>query len=150
MYSELGMLIRKHRNNFKLSLRSFAAITGLSHSYLSKIERGETLPPKDTLDKIIRSFHLSKEETSEVLSTFFDLLIDDLDLVPPNSHVKEKHVTYEIPRLGNVALKEGIFGLILNGKDKLSYSQAKLLAEELNDFYEVRLRSIRGEEDDSN
>lgn len=40
MYSSLSDLIFKKRNELKMSLRDLSNATGLSHSYLSNLERG--------------------------------------------------------------------------------------------------------------
>lgn len=40
----------------KMTLHDLSAKTGLSISYLSDLERGRTIPPLDTLDKILIAF----------------------------------------------------------------------------------------------
>ena len=39
-----------------MTLSDLSKVTGLSVSYLSDLERGKTIPPLDTLDKILMAF----------------------------------------------------------------------------------------------
>ena len=48
----LGETIKQEREAMNLTLRDFAKLTGVSFSQLSKIERGEHRPTRETLDKI--------------------------------------------------------------------------------------------------
>lgn len=48
----LGETINKERERLRCTLREFAKLTGVSYSQLSKIERGEHRPTRETLAKI--------------------------------------------------------------------------------------------------
>lgn len=52
---ELGNFIRHFRKARGLTLRGLEEKSGISYSQLSKIERGESIPLKDNLDKIIEA-----------------------------------------------------------------------------------------------
>lgn len=52
---ELGDFIRHFRKARGLTLRGLEEKSGISYSQLSKIERGESIPLKDNLDKIIEA-----------------------------------------------------------------------------------------------
>ncbi|OKP95783.1 helix-turn-helix domain-containing protein [Paenibacillus sp. P46E] len=52
---ELGNFIRHFRKTRGLTLRGLEEKSGISYSQLSKIERGESIPLKDNLDKIIEA-----------------------------------------------------------------------------------------------
>jgi transcriptional regulator with XRE-family HTH domain len=60
---EFGTLIRTLRMHRKISLRKFAEIVGISPSYLSMVERGETtLPTEDTIVKIAQALDYDTDE----------------------------------------------------------------------------------------
>lgn len=48
--------IKAFRLANEMTLSDLGAKTGLSISYLSDLERGRTIPPLDTLDKILTTF----------------------------------------------------------------------------------------------
>jgi transcriptional regulator with XRE-family HTH domain len=60
--SRIGEIIRRQREFNRLTLRQFAAMTGVSNPYLSQIERGLRTPSKDVIDAIARSLKLPLEE----------------------------------------------------------------------------------------
>lgn len=56
----LGVLIQKNRSSRKLSLRGYAAICGLNHSYISQLEKGlDNSITVETLEKIAKAMRLS-------------------------------------------------------------------------------------------
>ena len=57
---ELGTLLRRLRGG--LSLRDVNRITGVSSSYLSKIERGERPPGANLLRKLAFAYNLNAED----------------------------------------------------------------------------------------
>jgi transcriptional regulator with XRE-family HTH domain len=60
--SRLGEIIRRQREFNRLTLRQFAAMTGVSNPYLSQIERGLRTPSADVIDAIARTLKLTLEE----------------------------------------------------------------------------------------
>lgn len=151
MTNELGHAIRDHRNNLGLSLRGFAEVSGVSHSYLGKIERGESIPPQPTLNRIINSLHLKDEEAKKLHTMYMMEIGYDLSLTQAAiTRVKEsddrQYCLKEPRKVFRIkTFKEEVLDLLLKSEDEnLSYKQAELLASELYDFYKVRLNSIKG------
>ena len=60
--SRLGEIIRRQREFNRLTLRQFAAMTGVSNPYLSQIERGLRTPSEDVIDTIARTLKLTLED----------------------------------------------------------------------------------------
>src|ERR1043165_2959122 len=57
----LGQYIRKQRDSSRLSLRSFAGLTGISGTYLSQVERGLRKPSAEILQGIAKGLRVSAE-----------------------------------------------------------------------------------------
>ncbi len=57
----LGAQIRKARGN-RFSIRGLARTIGVSHTYLSDVERGVKLPSDDVLDDLIDQLGLNRRE----------------------------------------------------------------------------------------
>jgi transcriptional regulator with XRE-family HTH domain len=55
----LGQIIRRQREMSELSVRSFAAMVGISNPYLSQIERGLRKPSDRVLESIAKQLDLS-------------------------------------------------------------------------------------------
>lgn len=73
----LGETIRSEREKLNFSLREFAKQTGVSFSQLSKIERGEHRPTRETLEKI--ALHINVEKSwLFLLAGYSDYLIDKI------------------------------------------------------------------------
>lgn len=73
----LGETIRSEREKQNFSLREFAKQTGVSFSQLSKIERGEHRPTRETLEKI--ALHMNVEKSwLFLLAGYSDYLIDKI------------------------------------------------------------------------
>lgn len=53
--------IKSRREKMGLSQRAFASLAGMSPAYLSRIERGEVIPKKRTIDKIQKVFTLQEQ-----------------------------------------------------------------------------------------
>jgi transcriptional regulator with XRE-family HTH domain len=58
----VGEALRSIREEKSRSLRSLAARTGYSHSYLAKIERGDHLASDDVVDAIAGALKCSPDE----------------------------------------------------------------------------------------
>lgn len=57
----LGEMIRRQRELNQLTLRQFAALTGISNPYLSQIERGLRTPSAEVVNAIARSLKTSAD-----------------------------------------------------------------------------------------
>lgn len=60
--SDIGVYIRKYRKKNDLTLRDLSKRSGISFSHLSKIERGEHIPSKRTLDLLAESIDVDKDK----------------------------------------------------------------------------------------
>jgi transcriptional regulator with XRE-family HTH domain len=63
--SALGELIRRQRELQDLSMRQFAAMSGISNPYLSQIERGLRAPSEHVLEAIAASLETSADTLRE-------------------------------------------------------------------------------------
>ncbi len=60
---ELGKFVRQHRTTAGLSLRALAEAAGIDHSYIARIEHGETdAPSADKLLRIARALGVEAED----------------------------------------------------------------------------------------
>lgn len=82
MDNNLGKYIQNYRKKHGLSLRNFAEICDLSHSYIDKLEKGidprnnkPILPTIDTLEKIARATNTSLKD----LLVSLEYINDDYD-----------------------------------------------------------------------
>lgn len=62
MDNKVGEFIRDNRKELGVTLRELAKETGISFSHLSKIERGEHMPTKETIETIADSLRVDKYE----------------------------------------------------------------------------------------
>lgn len=102
--SDLGKLLKKLRGNH--SLREASKITGISHNYLSIVERGldprsgaPVSPTPDTLKKLAEAYHYPYEELMKVAGYIeesktqkevADKLIELLELDLTNEEIKDR------------------------------------------------------------
>ena len=61
----MGEIIRKQREQHKVSMRQFADMAGISNPYLSQIERGLREPSERVLEAIAESLETSSESLYE-------------------------------------------------------------------------------------
>jgi transcriptional regulator with XRE-family HTH domain len=86
---ELGNFIRHIRKTRGLTLRGLEEKSGISYSQLSKIERGESIPLKDNLDKIIEALG------ADLKNRMYHLA----DYMPDIEYIKTLKQGYELPQL---------------------------------------------------
>ena len=60
--NHLGRIIKQQRISLPLTLQELAAISGVSLSYLGRVERGERFPSAHVLQKIARPLGFSEDE----------------------------------------------------------------------------------------
>ena len=58
----IGETIKQRRKSLRMSIRSLAAVTGVSPSHISRMERGDRLPSGHTLQKIAQPLGFTEEE----------------------------------------------------------------------------------------
>lgn len=156
MKHSIGQRIQENRKKLNLSLRGFAEVVGISHSHLSKIEKGDVVPSKDMFEKILNSLHLNEAEYEELLDSYLEDFMSGLDISPIGALFERKEAYSIVQAAGRVnrrkwTLKDNILNFLLtDDENSLSYKEAELLAAEMFDFYQVRLRSIKREAGDNN
>lgn len=156
MKYSIGQSIRENRKKLSLSLRGFSDVVGISHSHLSKIENGDVMPSKEMFEKIINSLHLSETEYEKLLDSYLDAFMDGLNISPIGVLFEQRenyNFTQEPSRVNRPkwTLEDTIRNFLLTDDENiLTYKEAELLAEEMFDFYKVRLRSIKREVGDEN
>lgn len=85
---ELGNFIRHFRKARGLTLRGLEEKSGISYSQLSKIERGESIPLKDNLDKIIEALG------GDLKNRMYHLA----DYMPDIEYIKTLKQGYKLPQ----------------------------------------------------
>lgn len=61
----IGLVIKKRRRLFGITLDDLSKMTGLSIGYLSKLERSESAPPFSTLQTLARNLNITLSELIE-------------------------------------------------------------------------------------
>ncbi|WP_050632371.1 helix-turn-helix domain-containing protein [Bacillus andreraoultii] len=98
----LGETIKSQREEMCFTLREFSNLTGVSFSQLSKIERGEHRPTRETLEKI--ASHISVQKGwLYLMAGYSDYVVSTLENNPLNDQfdMKEDSIT-NIPIHGTV------------------------------------------------
>lgn len=100
-----GEFLKEKRLEKKLSLRQLAYKTGLSHTYISDIEKGNLIGTTETHEKIMNALNFTNNERE----TFYNLLLED-ETLPKYVYEKLKNSQDEIEMLKteNIKLKQQI------------------------------------------
>ncbi|MBR8701295.1 MULTISPECIES: XRE family transcriptional regulator [unclassified Fusobacterium] len=104
-----GEYIKSIRKQRGLSLRQVAYKTGLSHTYISDIEKGNLVGTNETHEKILSGLNFNEQEKNH----FYQLLIED-KAVPPYIVEKIKKLEKEIENLN----KDSITNVHVTEKNK--------------------------------
>ncbi|MCY9577931.1 helix-turn-helix domain-containing protein [Paenibacillus alvei] len=147
----VGEMFRNKREKLGLSLRDLSEHADISFSQLSKIERGESPISKESFSKIAEALYLDEIEVVDIAKYLVDDYISSYKKMK-DDHVREiasRYITnFEEKYKQELTLSETIFKwLIYNKIDSLDFSEMKSLSSELQDFFEVRLRTIQKERD---
>lgn len=134
MMVTFGNLIKVKRLNKDYSLRSLADITGLDHSYIGRLEKGESKPSRETVTK---------------LSTALDIPLDELLIAagyhPYNQQVgrinRDKDVIKE-SAAEYPTLKEQIMAQLRLDKD-ISEEEKGEIVEDVAEYFEYRKAKSR-------
>jgi transcriptional regulator with XRE-family HTH domain len=100
-----GEFLRKKRLEKNLSLRQLAYKSGLSHSYIADIEKGNLIGTTETREKIMSALNLNKEEQEE----FYFLTLENSEL--PDfvlEQFKQLQTELKTLRSENISLKQKI------------------------------------------
>ncbi len=139
-----GEYLKLKRKEKKLSLRQVAYKTGLSHTYISDIEKGNLIGTNETHEKIITGLSFTEDEKNY----FYNLLIEEKTL-PKYLSDKIKYSEKEIETLKteNKELKEQIIiknnsntGDIMVGSTKKIYTS---IDEDLKGLNEDEIQLVK-------
>lgn len=139
-----GEYLKLKRKEKKLSLRQVAYKTGLSHTYISDIEKGNLIGTNETHEKIITGLSFTEDEKNY----FYNLLIEEKTL-PKYLSDKIKYSEKEIETLKteNKELKEQIIiknnsnaGDIMVGSTKKIYTS---IDEDLKGLSEDEIQLVK-------
>ncbi|UMR34006.1 helix-turn-helix domain-containing protein [Paenibacillus polymyxa] len=136
--SKFGDFIKAARREGEYTLRELADKAEISFSQLSKIERGESSPTQSTIERLAYALNINKYELL-ALAGYLDAEIME-DLMAP---VYERKAKLD-PKIefSHTHFSDYLLSWMMSTEDGLSIPQMKLLASELEDFYEVRKASI--------
>lgn len=62
MIKEFSNIIKNKRLEMNLSLRDLGELSDLDHSYIGRLEKGSSLPSRETVVKLAKALDLSVEE----------------------------------------------------------------------------------------
>lgn len=139
-----GEYLQLKRKEKKLSLRQVAYKTGLSHTYISDIEKGNLIGTNETHEKLISGLAFNEDEKN----FFYNLLIED-NTLPHFITEKMKSAKKEIEKLEaeNKELKEQIIiqnnsnnGDIMVGSTKKKYTS---FDEDLKGLDESEIQQVK-------
>lgn len=144
----VGEIFRVRRERLKFSLRDLAERAGISFSQLSKIERGESSIPRESFAKIAVALRLDELDVRQIAKFLADDYVSSYEKYKDDkvreeaakyiTNFEEKYKRKEMT-LGDTILK----WLVYNELGALDLTEMENLSSELQDFYEVRLRSIK-------
>ena len=137
----LGDLIKKYRTTNKLSLRDFAKKCGLSHTYISALEKnidprtGKPIAPTlDTVKYISKGMNISVEDILKILDSNQEFTI--------NADINREH----LDKFGNSVIPIPLLGTVKAGYDYLAeenWEGTKEIKEELGktgEFFALRIK----------
>lgn len=137
----LGDLIKKYRTANKLSLRDFAKKCGLSHTYISALEKnidprtGKPIAPTlDTVKYISKGMNISVEDILKILDSNQEFTI--------NADINREH----LDKFGNSVVPIPLLGTVKAGYDYLAeenWEGTKEIKEELaktGEFFALRIK----------
>ncbi|WP_010494989.1 helix-turn-helix domain-containing protein [Paenibacillus elgii] len=149
-----GDFIRDKRKAAELGLRDIAKIARISFSQLSKIERGESTPSKETVEKLAHALkadkdelmvlagYISDERYEEMVESVFQPTIYDFTCGTAGFAISaEERVNYEFSINASI-LRDKIFTFLSENEQALDMSEVEMLADEMRDFYVTRRRSL--------
>lgn len=148
MSKVVGEIFRARREKLSFSLRELAERADISFSQLSKIERGESSIPKESFAKIAVALRLDEIDVREIATFLADDYVSSFEKYK-DEKVREEAAKYITNFEEKYKRKEMTLGgtilkwLVYNELGALNLSEMESLSSELQDFYEVRLRSIK-------
>lgn len=148
MSKVVGIMFRSRREGLDMTLRDLAERTDISYSQLSKIERGESSIPRESFARIAVALRLDAIDVRQIAKFLAEDYVSSYEKYK-DTKVREVAAQYitnfeEKYRQEEMTLKESIMKWIINNEiGSLDLDEMEILSGELQDFYEVRLRSIK-------
>ncbi|MCY9532923.1 helix-turn-helix transcriptional regulator [Paenibacillus alvei] len=144
----VGEIFRVRREKLNFSLRDLAERVDISYSQLSKIERGESSIPRDSFAKIAVALRLDVLDVRQIAKFLAEDYVSSYEKYKDDT-VREEAAKYITNFEEKYKQKEMTLGdtilrwLVYNELGALDLPEMESLSSELQDFYEVRLRSIK-------
>lgn len=143
-----GDYLKLKRNEKKLSLRQMAYKTGLSHTYISDIEKGSLMGTTETHEKIMGSLNLSFDEKQ----FFYNLLIksgslpkyieDKIYFLETENELLRKELE-ECRNQLNIESNSNNGHIIVGDGNKINHSYAGTeLCKEMNELSEIQKEKV--------
>ena len=123
----LGIVIRSKRIEKELSLRDLSAITSISHTLISNIEKGKQTPNQDTLKDIMNALDLEFHTDEETMTEMTELSLKLISFLSQFEYeqakiimdkLTEKEKTYlSSPQVVNYMIVKYLFIAVTNVED---------------------------------
>lgn len=110
----LGELITKYRIETDISMREFARRSGLSPTYVSQLERGETgrgkkpAPSIETYKAVAKAMNIGIDELFAEVDDIISINADRQDYTPPCENIIPLPIMNAVPLVGTIACGEPI------------------------------------------
>lgn len=161
-FMTLAEIMTRYREQNSLSLRQMEEVVGLSFSYLSKIERGEIQPSKDTLKSISNKLNIPYYRLVIAAGHTFDLETDlGEESVYENSKEKNEsyrllgdaYQIYTLPIVRDIVTKNNISLSVLSSITEIPVSNVEKIinmdlpiglevAAKVNIFYNIQFYKV--------
>lgn len=147
----LGTYVKLLRKDKRYTLKDLSNATGISTSQLSKIERNTCSPEKRTVISLAKGLGISPDtilymsgipvrNSEEIIQYLGDIIVNRF------SGKKSPGIKGLLPE----TLLEVILGWVQANESELSEKEIQLLAEEMEDFYNSRVRRMVQQNKDRN
>jgi transcriptional regulator with XRE-family HTH domain len=116
--SEVGKLLRSKRKEKRATLKTIANHVGVSINYISKMEKGESIPSDDIIVKLALALDLDEYD---LFTAFGKMPLSTRKLLEANPQLSKQISQLVLSSKKLSAEKEGIFmGLVENELKKLT------------------------------
>jgi transcriptional regulator with XRE-family HTH domain len=128
MPETFGSFIKKKRLEKDLSLRNLGDITGLDYSYIGRLEKGTSLPSRDTVIKLAKALGIAEDEL----------------LIKAGYHPfsQDAGSTNRLPT--PISVEEQIKAMLRLDPD-LTEEEKQILMEDMMDYFEYRRAKLRAQ-----
>lgn len=117
MKENFGDILKRKREEKGFSLRQLAIKTGISHSYISEIEKNKFFK-RETIEKIIKALNI-EDRTKKIILKKLDYLNTPVEVLKELEKLKQEGNTQIIPTGEEVLIP--VYGDISAGNGKIIY-----------------------------